>query len=229
MATITMIDWSQIDTVLLDMDGTLLDLHFDNYFWLQYVPARYGHKHGLDVEQARATLLPLMEAEKGSLNWYCLDFWSQKIGLDIPALKAELKHMISIRPHVVEFLSHLKDTNKHIMLVTNAHRDSLELKMATTGLATWFDQILVSHDFGVAKEHPDFWRRLKLKHHFNSERTLLVDDTESVLESAHKAGIKHLLTLLRPDSKQTKRLHAQFPAIEHFDEILPTYTAGARV
>ena len=26
-----MINWQQIDTVFLDMDGTLLDLHFDNY------------------------------------------------------------------------------------------------------------------------------------------------------------------------------------------------------
>ena len=27
------IDWTQLDTILLDMDGTLLDLEFDNHFW----------------------------------------------------------------------------------------------------------------------------------------------------------------------------------------------------
>jgi 5'-nucleotidase len=32
------LDWNNIDTVLLDMDGTLLDLAFDSQFWLQDVP-----------------------------------------------------------------------------------------------------------------------------------------------------------------------------------------------
>ena len=27
-----------VDLVLLDMDGTLLDLHYDSHFWLDYVP-----------------------------------------------------------------------------------------------------------------------------------------------------------------------------------------------
>ncbi|MCP4043692.1 MAG: haloacid dehalogenase, partial [Gammaproteobacteria bacterium] len=34
------INWNSIHTVLLDMDGTLLDLHFDNQFWLEHVPLR---------------------------------------------------------------------------------------------------------------------------------------------------------------------------------------------
>ena len=29
------IDWQSIDDVLLDMDGTLLDLHYDATFWLK--------------------------------------------------------------------------------------------------------------------------------------------------------------------------------------------------
>ena len=43
-------DWENIETVLLDMDGTLLDLHFDNHFWLQHVPVCYAEKHGLSHE-----------------------------------------------------------------------------------------------------------------------------------------------------------------------------------
>jgi putative hydrolase of the HAD superfamily len=41
------IDWSRIDTVLLDMDGTLLDLRFDNWFWQELIPSRYAAAHGL--------------------------------------------------------------------------------------------------------------------------------------------------------------------------------------
>ena len=42
-----MLNWSKIDTVLLDMDGTLLDLHYDSHFWLNVIPAatRISKRH----------------------------------------------------------------------------------------------------------------------------------------------------------------------------------------
>jgi FMN phosphatase YigB (HAD superfamily) len=54
--------WEAIDTVLLDMDGTLLDLRFDNYFWMEFLPERYAERHGLTPEQARAVLRSMLLA-----------------------------------------------------------------------------------------------------------------------------------------------------------------------
>ena len=71
--------WNAIDTVLLDMDGTLLDLHFDNHFWLQHLPQRYAELHGVSRALADAELLPLFREHAGTLNWYCTDFWSREL------------------------------------------------------------------------------------------------------------------------------------------------------
>jgi hypothetical protein len=49
-----MIDWSEIETVMLDMDGTLLDLSFDNYFWRSVVPEYYGHQKNVSFDEAVA-------------------------------------------------------------------------------------------------------------------------------------------------------------------------------
>ncbi len=217
----TPLDWQQIDTVLLDMDGTLLDLHFDNYFWQQHLPRRYAHIHQLEEQHSLQQLSARFESQRGQLNWYCLDYWSEQLQLDIPALKLEIQHLISIRPHVETFLQQLKRHCQQVILVTNAHRDSLELKMRHTGLAPWFDHIVVSHDYRCPKEQAEFWHRLHASHPFDRQRTLLIDDTESVLHSAQQYGIKYLLTLLQPDSKQPRRSHTSFPGIVHFDEILP--------
>ncbi len=216
-----MINWQEIETVLLDMDGTLLDLHFDNYFWLHHLPQRYAHIHRQDEETTRQQLTDRFERERGSLNWYCLDYWSEQLQLDIPALKREIQHMITIRPYVVEFLEQLKNSSQRVILVTNAHRQSLEIKMANTGLSSLFDDLVVSHDFLAPKEQAAFWQQLKITHPFNPEQTLLIDDTTSILHSAQQFGIKHLLTLLQPDSKQAKREQTEFPGILHFDEIMP--------
>ncbi|MFA7554309.1 MAG: GMP/IMP nucleotidase [Spongiibacteraceae bacterium] len=216
-----MVNWQQINTVMLDMDGTLLDLYFDNFFWVHYLPRRYAEIHQQDQQQAHQQLNARFEEIRGTLNWYCLDYWSEHLQLDIPALKREVQHLISIRPHVVDFLQQLKHSNKHIMLVTNAHRHSLELKMDRTGLGPLFDELISSHDFRAPKEQPQFWQQLQINHSFDPQTTLLIDDTASVLNAAQQFGIKHLLTLLQPDSKQTQREHTEFPAILHFDEIMP--------
>jgi putative hydrolase of the HAD superfamily len=216
-----MIDWRTIDTVLLDMDGTLLDLHFDNYFWLQHLPRRYAEIHQRDEGDSRRQLQRQMAAKRGSLEWYCVDYWSQQLQLDIPALKLEIKHMISVRPHVENFLRRLHDSPQQVLLVTNAHRKSLDIKLARTGIQRWFDGIVVSHDLRVPKEDPRFWHYLHALHPFRADRTLLIDDTESILHSAQQYGIAHLMTLLQPDSRAQKRLDTRFPGIHHFDEIMP--------
>lgn len=216
-----MINWQQIDTVLLDMDGTLLDLHFDNYFWLHYLPERYAHIHQLDKQLSHQQLAARFEQQQGTLNWYCLDYWSEQLQLDIPALKREIEHLIAIRPHVLDFLQQLQNSSQRVILVTNAHRHSLDIKMNKTGISELFDDIVVSHDFRAPKERSEFWQQLRLAHPFNPDSTLLIDDTVSVLHSAQQYGIKHLLTLLQPDSKQSQRERGEYPGILHFDEIMP--------
>jgi HAD superfamily hydrolase (TIGR01509 family) len=222
-----MIDWDSIDTVLLDMDGTLLDLHFDNYFWMQHLPRVYAEKHRLSEEESGARLLGRFRAGQGSLDWYSLDYWSEQLELDIPALKRELRHMIAVRPFVTEFLTWLHYSHRDVVLVTNAHRKTLEIKMECVNITHWFDRVVVSHDLHAPKEDQAFWHRLQALHPFDPGRTLLIDDTEQVLESAREYGIAHLLTLLQPDSRRQKRIDTRFPGIHHFDEIMPAAGAAA--
>lgn len=214
-------DWNSIDTVLLDMDGTLLDLYFDNHFWQEHLPLRYAERHGVDAERARSYLAEIFAAQRGTLNWYCVDYWSQQLQLDIGELKDELRHLITIRPHAEDFLQRLHSGPQQVWLVTNAHRKSLDIKMAHTGIDRWFDRVISSHDLLLPKEHIEFWRRLQAAHTFNPERTLLIDDTATVLNAAREFGIQHLLTLLQPDSRQEQRISTEFPGILHFDEIMP--------
>jgi 5'-nucleotidase len=216
-----MIDWSCIDTVLLDMDGTLLDLHFDNYFWMEHLPRLYAAEHRMTVEESSAHLHSEFVAERGTLQWYCLDHWSQRLGMDIAALKRELQHMISARPFAIEFLSRLRDSERDVVMVTNAHPKTLEIKMDNVDITGWFDRVVVSHDMRAPKEEQAFWHALQALHPFDPSRTLLIDDTEQVLESARQYGIAHLLTLLQPDSRQLKRIDTRFPGIHHFNEIMP--------
>lgn len=216
-----MINWQEIDTVLLDMDGTLLDLHYDNFFWSQHLPKRYAEIHGGEPEQVAHDLIKRIMAERGSLNWYCLDYWSNQLNVDIVALKREIAHLIAPHPSTADFLTALDNSHCETWLVTNAHRDSLNLKLEHTDLARWMHKMITSHELAKPKEDPEFWHRLRQHWDFDPDRTLLVDDTASVLDAAAKFGIRHLLTLRQPDSKQAIREQLTYPAIQHFSEVLP--------
>lgn len=214
-------DWNTIDTVLLDMDGTLLDLNFDNHFWQHHLPRRYAEYHGREHEEVRSELMARFKVHEGTLPWYSVDFWSEELALDLLALKHEVAHLIDIHPGVPEFLSAARAGGKRVLLVTNAHHKSLTLKMARTGLAVHFDAMITSHELGLPKEDVTFWDALRAVHPFDPKRTLLVDDTISVLESADKYGIAELRAICRPDTCQPERLPTRFAALNSFHDLLP--------
>ncbi|MBD2857695.1 GMP/IMP nucleotidase [Spongiibacter sp. KMU-158] len=216
-----MLNWHDIDTVLLDMDGTILDLHYDNYFWTQHLPKRYSEIHGGELEAVTRHLLDKIMAQKGSLNWYCLDYWSRELQLDIPVLKREVAHLINPLPSSLRFLEALRGSHCESWLVTNAHQAGLDIKLEKFDLNNWLERIVTSHELAMPKEDPNFWQALQSRWHFDPERTLLVDDNIQVLDAARAFGIRHLITIRQPDSRQQAREQLPYPAILHFDELLP--------
>ncbi len=217
-----MIDWSAIDTVLLDMDGTLLDLHFDNYFWLTHLPERFAEHHGIQPDEATRQLHQRFNEKRGTLDWYCLDYWSQQLAMDIRSMKKEIRHLIRERPHALAFLQWLGNAGIQRVLITNAHPDSLSLKLSVTGIEPLLDIIISSHDYRSPKEAPLFWQKLQQQVPFDKTRTLFIDDSEAVLNAAHKFGIEHLYSIAQPDSQQDHCPNSAFPVIHHFDDTLPS-------
>jgi len=212
--------WQQIETVLLDMDGTLLDKHFDDYFWEQYVPEHYSLLHNIDIDEARKQLLGHYRQVENTLAWTDLDHWSEVLGLDIPDLKIRVEQLIAVHPYVLEFLKFVKDSGKQLFLVTNAHPKTLAIKLKKTTIGPWFKQIICADEIGLAKENPIFWEKLEKKLNFSAATCLLADDTEKVLHSGRAYGLKHLVFVARSSSKKPSKYSNHFPSIEYFNELI---------
>jgi HAD superfamily hydrolase (TIGR01509 family) len=215
-----MIDWTRVQTVFLDMDGTLLDLYYDNHFWREHVPLRFAEKQKISLEEAKQELASRYHHRASTLEWYCVDFWSCELGLDIAELKEEVSHLIAIHPDVPDFLKAAHQAGKRVVLVTNAHRKSLDLKMRKTGLENYFDALHTSHDIGLPKENPAFWIGLQSREPFDPNTTLLVDDSLPVLRSAQAYGIAHLLAVRFPDTKLPEKDPEEFEAIHSFRDVM---------
>jgi putative hydrolase of the HAD superfamily len=213
--------WDEIDTVLLDMDGTLLDKHFDDYFWEVYVPEHYSLLHDISLEEARKELLTRYRKVENTLEWTDLEYWSHELGLDIPELKMRVNHMIGVHPYVVEFLEFCLTARKKLYLITNAHSRTLNIKLEKTSIGPWFDRVVCAEEVGIAKEDPKFWQKLQDMLGFDPRRTLLADDTEKVLRSADTYGMGHLVYVARSSSRRPARYSAVYPSIDYFKELMP--------
>ena len=208
------VPWSDIDTLLLDMDGTLLDLAFDNFFWLELVPEVYAEVRGLPPALAREQLFDKYRQVAGTLPWYCIDHWSEQLDMDIESLKHSHRHRIRYLPQAEEFLALARSHGKQLMLVTNAHHITLRIKSEQTGINALMDVVVTSHDYGVEKERPEFWDKLKREQQLLPERCLLLEDNLTVLATALRRGIGHAIAIRRPDTSQDTRDVEGFAAVD---------------
>jgi HAD superfamily hydrolase (TIGR01509 family) len=214
------VEWSAIDTVLLDMDGTLLDLRFDNWFWQELIPSRYAAANGLALEKTQDLLAPKFVEVRGTLQWYCIEYWSRELKLDIGSIKRDAVRQASFLPGAQEFLLKLKDSGKRCVLVTNAHPKTLAIKDAQVALTQYFDACYSTHTFAHPKESAAFWPRLAAEERFDAARTLFVDDSLSVLECARDFGIRWLRAVRRPDSGRPPQHTGDYVAVDRVADLM---------
>jgi len=216
-----LIDWNEIDTVLLDMDGTLLDKNFDDQFWEHYVPAKYGEKYGLSISDAKERLYNMYSKEAGGYNWTDLDFWAKTLKLDLFSLKYDLAHLIGELPGTIEFLKFLKKMNKEVILVTNSHPKGVALKFTRTEIEPFFTKTSCAHEMKAAKEELIFWQRLGKTLCLNKDKTLFIDDSHRVLTVAKQFGIRHLIIIANPSTSRTPTYSTKFSCVKNVGDLIP--------
>ena len=211
--------WDKVDTILLDMDGTLLDLNFDNTFWTQHVPSKYAAHNGMSFDAAWAEISPHMMDIRGTLDWYDVHYWSERLELDVLALHEEMAHLIRPRPGVHDFLAHHADSHRRLVLATNAHQDTVALKFRFADISDYFDDVVSSHELAAPKEHASFWNNAQAQLALDPGRCLFIDDNEDVLRSAAAYGIGQILSISQPDLSQPPQTDNGFPMLSHFDQL----------
>ncbi len=213
--------WEAIDTVLLDMDGTLLDLYFDWHFWMDYLPHLVAEREKMPLAEAKEKVRTAIEAKQGTLAWYCTDYWSSVFKLPVAQHKHDLRHLIRPHPGVEAFLQRLRARHKRLVLVTNAHRDSLALKLEQTALGPYFDAIVCAHDYGMPKEDARIWAAIRHDVDYDPTCTLLIDDNIRALQTAQQYGIRYLLAACHVSPHMPPVDPQGFPCFHRFDEIMP--------
>jgi HAD superfamily hydrolase (TIGR01509 family) len=207
-------DWPNIDTVLLDLDGTLLDQAYDNHIWRDLVPQRFAVAHSMDLHAAYAEIARRFAERSGTLDWYCIDYWSRTLGVDIGALHREVRSHVAWLPGAREFLERMRASGKRLVLLTNSHPIALAVKHKESGVLDYLDDAITAHDFGAPKEHAQFWHAALERFAYDPARSLFADDNSKMLEAARTAGIRWVYGVRHWDTKGSRREHEDHAAVD---------------
>lgn len=209
--------------LMFDMDGTLLDLAFDDLIWNTRLPERHAETHQCTLEESKEILHTFYQQHNHTLCWYSSKYWTEKVEVDVLKLQYDNQEKIAPRPGCFELLEQLKQHGYRCWLLTNADQASLQLKLENIDLSPYFEVMLSSEEIGYSKEFVEFWEILQQKHDFDPQYAMMIDDTEKVLQGAEKFGITQLITIVQPSSgRAARQAHdLNYPAIQNLTELLP--------
>ena len=182
--------FKDIECLLIDMDGVILDNAYDNDFWQNQIPEVIADNKGIAFDDAKRLAIQIFNYKKNTKDWYDVDYWSNMLNIDIEAQKRSEKSFsrISLYDGVIDTLSVLKNKTKMI-LITNAHRKTLNIKLEKYNLTPYFDEMVCAHELNYVKEDIQLWYMLRSKYRLDYEKTLLVEDTINNINVGLSAGI----------------------------------------
>ncbi|OGW68254.1 MAG: hypothetical protein A3H49_11070 [Nitrospirae bacterium RIFCSPLOWO2_02_FULL_62_14] len=214
------LDWTGIDDVLLDMDGTLLDRDFDNFFFEEELPRRYATLHRIAEPAARERLFALYRSVEGELAWTDLHHWTRTLGIDVVAMTRELSDRIGYLPGVEAFLGAMRAKRKRMTVLTNAHADGVVIKCRKTGVDKKVDRIVNAFEVGCLKMRPDYWPACQKLVGFDPGRALYIDDDEACLAAAQAFGIRHIYHSAKSSTKLPAHPSSRFTPVENLQDLV---------
>ncbi len=196
-----------IECLLVDMDGVILDNTYDNNFWQNQIPNVLSKKRNISFNDAKRLAIQIFNFKKNTKDWYDLDYWSNMLDIDIEAEKRsdESLSKIKLYDHVTETLTKLKKSIK-LILITNAHRKTLNIKLGKYDISPYFDEMICAHELHYVKEDIQLWYMLKSKFKLNFEKTILVEDTINNINVALSAGVSSAVYVGDEDFKPSEKI-----------------------
>ena len=176
----------------------------------------------MDLHAAHTEIARRFAECSGTLDWYCIDYWSRSLEVDIGALHREVRSHVAWLPGAREFLARMRAWGKRLVLLTNSHPIALAVKHEETGVLDYLDAAATSHEFGAPKENPQFWSAAQRRFDFDPGRSLFADDNAKMLEAARAAGIRWVYGVRHWDTKGSRREHADHEAVDGVADPAPT-------
>lgn len=181
---------------IFDMDGTLVNLEELNrtsysqtvkkYFNLNLSPVDYQkYFSGTKTALAFDSYLQNNDVEDYSVDELIKDFRSKKEH----SLKYDFKRCVSLIPKANDYLKHLKDENKVIVLATSTIRSFTETILSGLSITDFFNYIITAEDVENGKPDPEIYNLSVQKSGISKGLSVVYEDSKNGIVSAKSASL----------------------------------------
>jgi HAD superfamily hydrolase (TIGR01509 family) len=186
-----------IDAVLLDMDGTLLDT--ETVYHQSLIQALNAHGYNDDVVALCHAMigLPGPECEQMLVRRYGKDFPLAEVNKAFAANQKEiLRAGLPLKTGAVELLDALRSAQRPMAIVTSSSRRSADRHLTLAGIRPRFDTVLTRDDVVHCKPSPDLYLLAAERLGVTPQACVAIEDSNHGVTAAHAAGA---ITLMVPD------------------------------
>ena len=187
-----MVKLNSTTAILSDLDGVILDLAYDIKFWELWLPEQVANQTNKSIEETKAEIKAEIDIQRGTLNFYDLNYWDDLLNVDCMQIFIEKKERCSYLEGSYEALQRLSTLKNPKYILTNGDPRIQDYKAETQNFLEFFDSIFYSMHVGYPKESKEFWALARHNLNLDFEDTIFIDDDFKVVTAAAKAGIKQV-------------------------------------
>ena len=209
-----------MDTVIFDMDGTLVDnIKFHTKAWLRFL-RKYNIELSAEEFQAQ---------NHGTIDEMILHFFGKETGAKKRyelgqekeyTYRALYKDHIKAVNGLIPFLEFLRSQSMKIGLATMGDAPNIEFILKKLGLETYFHSIIGGHQINKGKPSPEIFLKSLEALDSKKETTIIIEDSKSGVLAARNAGIKVIGISTSYSSNELKELGCELVIDDYTDDKL---------
>jgi HAD superfamily hydrolase (TIGR01509 family) len=186
-----------IEAVLLDMDGTLLDTERVYLESVTVALGTLGYTDGVMALGHAMVGIPGAECEIMLREHYGEDFPFADLTTAFVARRdAMFSAGIPLKPGAIELLDGLQAAGYPLAIVTSSSRHTADEHLALAGIRTRFDAVMTRDDVVRGKPDPDLYLLAASRFALDPRRCLAIEDSNPGVAAAYAA---RAITIMVPD------------------------------
>ncbi|WP_094606731.1 Phosphoglycolate phosphatase [Sporomusa silvacetica DSM 10669] len=190
---------NEIELIIFDMDGLMFDTERQSFAWWKEAAASHGYEVD-DVIYKRTIGSNARRTRDIYLQHFGEAFPYERVREELINVRSRAKETgVPVKDGLYELLDYLKKTKVKKAVATSTSRERALKLLAEAGVIDCFDYVLCGDEIQESKPHPEIFLKVAEKIGCQSEKCLVLEDSEAGILAAHAAG---MLPIMVPDMKQ---------------------------
>ncbi|WP_438446073.1 HAD family hydrolase [Gorillibacterium sp. sgz5001074] len=191
---------SELDLVIFDMDGLMLDTESVSFYAWREAARGFGYEITMDLFRStigtNAAMTQAFYRSQFGETFPVEQVYEQRVRIAEEWIE---QNGLNVKPGLFELLDTLKEAGIRRAVATSTHRTKAKRHLAAAGIAPYMEAMVCGDEVTRSKPDPDIFLKAASLLGCHPGRCLVLEDSEAGIRAASLAG---MVSIMVPDLKQ---------------------------